>query len=478
MKIEKLQRQREQGSALVACLVLMLIIITAVASLTSYVTQTVRLADRRSSATAALQFAQGGAVIAANDLNTALTNTASGILNNLATATPAYTERTDLNTANEKVYARTITTPFSNQVVSVQIWMTNSESPSVARIIATATVRDVVQTVVLHVRISFGFGAAIISDNPGSTSTGVSKSVAQDGNVVVSGGNSGETIIDGGDGLAIWANGRANVDANADVPASAVLSRAYGTANSIPDYTVDGSSDQLFDFKRFIAVADVAGTHYTTLTNFIAANNAASVSAAGALEGVIVVDIASDKAPGFGDLDPAHLPNGINVRGTLLFNFSSAFGPFDKIINTATVNINKADLSGLNPSDPSTYTTGYPPTYYNSAKNPINVDITSKGFLNFTPGEDLPAFMYNVGIFDIHGNANICGVVYSPSFMEIENKQGGQIQYFKGALIGGGGVYVDNNQNATSIVSYDPPALDLLATAARKGKRVIATYWE
>jgi hypothetical protein len=86
--------------------------------------------------------------------------------------------------------------------------------------------------------------------------------------------------------------------------------------------------------------------------------------------------------------------------------------------------------------------------------------------------------MYNIGILDIHGNANICGVVYTPSFMEIENKQSGQIQYFKGSLIGGGGIYVDNNVNAKTVVSYDKAALDLLATSHSKGKKILVAYWE
>jgi hypothetical protein len=86
--------------------------------------------------------------------------------------------------------------------------------------------------------------------------------------------------------------------------------------------------------------------------------------------------------------------------------------------------------------------------------------------------------MYNVGILDIHGPANICGVVYSPSFMEIENKQDGQIQYFKGTLIGGGGILLENNKRATTIVSYDPNALDLLATSGGKGKSLKVAYRE
>ena len=77
---------------------------------------------------------------------------------------------------------------------------------------------------------------------------------------------------------------------------------------------------------------------------------------------------------------------------------------------------------------------------------------------------------------DIHGNANVCGAIYSSSFMEIENKKDGQTQYFKGALIGGGGIFVENGKNANSIVSYDANAMSNLATAAGRGKKVIATY--
>ncbi len=251
----------------------------------------------------------------------------------------------------------------------------------------------------------------------------------------------------------------------------------FNSADQIPDYTADGSTDQLFDFNRFIAVADASGNHYKDLATFIAAANAAALKPRGALEGIIVVDIwRNDKQ--FGSLDPTHLPNGVNVRGTLVFNFSPEFGPMDKIINTATMNINPADLSRLNPSDPSTYPSGYPPIYTNPAKNPVNVDISSQGFANFTADDDLPALMYNIGILDIHGNANISGVVYSPSFMEIENKKDGQIQYFKGALIGGGGIFFDNPNGGKSIVSFDGKALDVLATSMNKGKRAFAAYWE
>jgi hypothetical protein len=180
----------------------------------------------------------------------------------------------------------------------------------------------------------------------------------------------------------------------------------------------------------------------------------------------------------FGNLDPAHLPNGINVKGTLFFNFEPAFGPLDKIINTADMNINPANLTGLVATNPATYASGYPPVYYDNSKNPTNINIAANGFANFTAEDDLPAVLYSMGTLDIHGNANISGVMYTPSFMEIENKQDGQVQYIKGSLIMGLGIYYENNSKATSIISFDPKALDSLATQGSAGKRVTVAYWE
>lgn len=487
MKTRTLARQQQQASAMVACLIMMLIVITAVSSLAAYVTQTVRLANRRSDGVAAMQFAQGGAVIVANDLNNALTNRTATFFNNLISGSTPYTLTAE-GTSPLVVYQRIMTAPFSNQTVVAKVWFTNATLPTEAAIHCSATVRDVTQTNILHVKFSFGFGAAIICDNPGTTDTGISKSTAQNGNVVVNGDRSGPIVVDGGEGLAIWANGNANVDPlYAKVPASAVLRAAYGTANQIPDYTAPGSTDQLFDFKRFIAVADATpvgnsinpnrNNHFTNLATFFAGCNKVVLPGYdGALEGVVVVDIS--KAEISKDITTALVPNGINVRGTLIFNFGPTVTSTDKIFDWATLNINKANLSGLVATDPSTYTSGYPPVFKDPAKDPANIDITSKGFTNFGPTEDRPALMYNNGVLDIHGNANICGVVYSPSFMEIENKVAGQTQYFRGSLIGGGGIYFENVQASTSVCSYDPATLDLLATSSNKGKLVLATYWE
>lgn len=303
--------------------------------------------------------------------------------------------------------------------------MANSAAPSKARIVATAKVGGVTQTNIMHVEMAFGWGAAIISDNPGSSATGTSKSVAQDGNVVVDGSTSATstTVVDGG----ILANGRANTNACRLVPGqmmrggqpfrASMSMTNRSTAFQIPDYTADGSADQLFDFDRFIAAAKASGNYFTNLTSFVNVMKTGVV-----LEGIVAVDVAKSGLP---SLSPSTLPFGINIRGTLVFNFSSAYSPSDKVANTAAMNINPANLSGLIPGNPATYTTGYPPVYSNPAKNPANVDITSRGFANFTPYDDLPALMYNVGILDMHGPVNISGVVYSPSFME-HRKQAGR----------------------------------------------------
>ncbi|HYT60014.1 MAG TPA: hypothetical protein VEL06_07570 [Haliangiales bacterium] len=478
MRIEIIQRRRSEEGSIIVYFIILLVLITAIAGLSDFVWQTLNVSHRRNDMVYATELAEGGAALAGAEFETAFTNLTSSLVNNLLqNPSGHYSLNSQLSTSQSNVLERVITTPFnSGQSVTAQIWLTNALFPSAATIVGVATVGNVTQSASVQVQMKFGYGAAIISDDPGNTSTSSSKNMTS-GNVALNGDKSGPLVVDGGaDGKAVLANGRCNYDTYADVTPSAISMNNYNTGNQIPDYTAEGSPDQLFLFPRFIAVADVSGTHYTNLTSFIAAANAAARSEAGALEGVIVVDLKKSDS----SIGPTQFPNGINVRGTLIFNFGSDFGPTDKIINTATVNINKADLSGLNPTDPSTYTTGYPPTYSDQDKNPVNVDIHTRypQFDNFKAGDDLPAMMYNVGVFDLHGNVNICGAVYSPSFMEIENKADNQTQYFKGCLIGGGGIYVENTHDSSTVISYDPKTVDVLATSGTKGQRVFPLFWQ
>jgi hypothetical protein len=310
----------------------------------------------------------------------------------------------------------------------------------------------------------------------------------QAGNVVINGDKSGPIVVDGGTGYAVMANGRINYDTNYANPTATAYSQSnWNTSAQIPDYTGQGSSNALFDIGRFIAVADLtaqptnvnptANNHFTNVLTFINAAKKAT-NMATALEGVIVVDVNINDNQA-DNLTDSVLPKGINIKGTLLMNFTGAgWDPVtEKIKVTAPLNINPADLSGLVPGNPATYPSGYPPIYNDNSKNPTNINITSRNYTNFMAGEDLPAEIYTIGVLDMHGAANISGVLYTPSYMEIENKAG-LTQYIKGSLIMGNGIYYENANGGTSIISFDSATLDGLATLGGVGKRVTLTYWE
>jgi hypothetical protein len=480
--------QRERGSAIVVYCIVLVTVIVAIGGLATLVSQTTRVSRSRSNMIAALQYAEGGAVIAASDLNAAVTKGSGTIPNNLTTASTPYTKNTSLSTGSQTVYQRTITAPFTNQSVIAQVWLPSGTSASSAKIVVSATVGQVTQTATANVKVAWGYPGAIISVNAGTSSTSVSKTEAQAGNVVINGDKSGPIVVDGGPGEAVIANGRVNYDTNyANPPASAYSQTNWGTANQIPDYTGQGTSNTLFDIGRFVAVADLTpsgpspshNNHFTNFSNFITAAHA-NTNSANALQGVVVVDVSqSDKNTG--GLTASALPNGINVKGTLLFNFvGPGWDPTTaKFIVTADVNVNAANLSGLVAGNPATYPTGYPPTYSDNTHNPTNINITSKGYTNFMAGDDLPAMVYSIGVVDLHGGLNISGVMYTPSYMEIENKQSGQIQYMKGSLIMGNGIYYENTSSgAISIISFDPNTLDSLSTVGSSGKAVFMSYWQ
>lgn len=306
--------------------------------------------------------------------------------------------------------------------------------------------------------------ATIISCNAGTTDTNVTKLSAQaGGNVAVNGAGRGPLVVDGGNGLAILANGNANINISntPPIPLSTISAANYGTAKQVPDYATQGTANTLFDFGRFIAVADLTPNGYSTLGNNHFTNVATFINAARnhppatPMEGIITVDVReNDNATS--SLTVNNLPNGINVRGMWLVNFIGAGwgSTTTKIVVDAAINVNPADLSHLVATNPATYTTGYPPIYADSTKNPVNIDISSKGYANFTAADDLPAFVNTIGVFDIHGVLNVSGVMYTPSYVEIENKENAT-QYVRGAVINSYGMYLENTGTGTSIFTRD-----------------------
>jgi hypothetical protein len=327
----------------------------------------------------------------------------------------------------------------------------------------------------------FGYPAAIVSINPGTSSNSIAKATGQDGNVLVNGGTNGPMVVYGGtNGLAAIANGQINYTTNyLNLPASAYSMTNWGTASQIPDYTTQGTTNTIFDFNRFIAVADLTpngyntnshNNHFKNIVSFMRAAVSHTNPTTEAMEGIIVLDVTQFDNNLF-NLTSRNIPNGINVKGTLLLNFTGpGWDPVnEKIIVTAAFNINAANLSGLVATNPATYTSGYPPVYTDPTKNPINIDITSRGYTNFAAGEKLPAWMATIGVVDIHGNANICGMFYTPSYVEIETKQDGQIQYFRGTLMMGHGAYLENLKASTSIFSSDSDSTPVVAITSRAG---------
>jgi hypothetical protein len=250
------------------------------------------------------------------------------------------------------------------------------------------------------------------------------------------------------------------------------LSNLAGTEDEIPDLTVPGSQTQLFDFGRFKAAADAgAGMSFASPADFVVAMNAANV-AGKPLQGIIYVTADASKP------NNMSIPGGINIQGSLIFHFVNVADHNYKILFDMPVNINPASMPNFNADDPTTFATGYPPVLP-FGKDPRDVDITPAGYANYSADDDLPALAFDDCAIDMQDAVNISGVVYSPSFIGIENRAQ-TLQYFCGTVLGGAGIYLegrDNSSNYHQVFNFDPNAVDSLATFANKAKSpVIKAY--
>lgn len=280
----------QQGSIIVYVLVA-IVLLGMIGSVGALVTQQTRVTLRQTQLAKAYQFADGGASIATYDLNRAFTSNANDIATGLTEDEEfPYVLSSSLSTVDEFCYMRTIGAPFTNQLVSAQIWLKKDPSEGTARVIAVATSGEVTQTVTVHVMASYAFGAALISTAQGDGSTKVKKSSAQNGgNLVIEGK---DITIEGG----TLSNGPTLFDyyepENGQIKAD-----LYGTDDEIPNYTDPSSTNQLFDFERFKAVAkkmkDASGDEqvYDVQGFKEAMLEAQKTGGKGYLEGIIVVEI-------------------------------------------------------------------------------------------------------------------------------------------------------------------------------------------
>ena len=278
----KLKRASERGSLIIYAF-LAVIILGAIAGVTTYVTHNVQTTQRRQSYGEAYNYSEAGLMLAAADVNSAFTNASSSFLDTLTWSNLAsYKKDIDRSTYNTLVYARTITSPFTNQPVEVELNIPNVADPTKVSIISRASVRGVTVTNTAVVDLTFAYRAVIVSDHVGSSSGTVSEENAMLGNVVIQTAGAGSPLsVDG----RIIANGRVNVGA-VGLGSEYISMTNYGTAKEVPDYTNSGSTDQLFDFKRIIKAADLLGTHYKSIDEFIRVAKKEEV-----FEGIIVVDV-------------------------------------------------------------------------------------------------------------------------------------------------------------------------------------------
>jgi len=340
------------------------------------------------------------------------------------------------------------------------------------KVMSSASMGGLRQTAVAWYEFRFAFNAAIVSDSIPNATGGKGKTMAKKGHIVIDGnGNRYQHAIFGdleSNGEIVFFDDNKPVSLTSENAQDYMLAyegsisaNLAGTANEIPDFTNPASQKQLFDFDRFEALAAHGGGKiYNNLSEFESAVRDAN-SRLEPLEGVIVVKIdpaVEGNAPKLQDLT-------IQVNGTLLFDFADGTHPDYKVVidKSVAVKINAANVIGIDLQDEQTWTTGYPPTYEDPEKQPYKVDITADGFDNFEPTDDMPAVMFNNGIVDFHGAVNICGVVYGPAFIEIENKDG-NLQYFNGAVFGGGGVFLEayKGGDGTIAIRHDRQTIDEL----------------
>jgi hypothetical protein len=357
------------------------------------------------------------------------------------------------------------------------------------RVQVIAKYQDATRTVQAGIRFEpRSFAAALISDTPDLPVTGKGKQFAYDSQAIVF--DAPQQFIHGG----IRSNGRV-FETSSDVPLTeSLLPYAFGsytgpyytqldsTKLEIPDFTSPGSDEQLFDFGRFKAAADAgAGQVYTSLDEFVNAMNSANALGK-PLEGITYVQIDCAKEGNnpkvFDSSGRYGIADGINIKGTLVFDFLNAPDAYYSVPIDTPVNINAATFNAdFDPADPSTFVSGYP-AVISASKDPRLVDITAQGYANFAATDDMPALMFRTGTVSILRDANICGTVYGPSFVEIENLNA-RNQFFYGTIIGGAGMYIEGSGGAGGwqTFAFDLNAVDQLSTFDNRGKApVISSY--
>jgi hypothetical protein len=248
-----------------------------------------------------------------------------------------------------------------------------------------------------------------------------------------------------------------------------------GTAAELPDYTVPGAAQQLFDFKKFEDAAKSGhGASYDSLAKFAAAMNLANAENR-PLQGMIYVTVDANDFPSSARITSVAssgavtIPGGIRVDGTLAFHVTHAPSDAYPLSIQTSLSVNAVKLPAtFDPEDPQTFASGYPATM------PSELDAHTA--IGFKLDDDLPAIATDGGALEILRGANVCGIVYAPSFLRIEDPAD-EPQFFQGGLIAGAGIFAQSGAtaNGAQVIAFDPSTFDSLRTFDRLGKAPVLT---
>lgn len=264
----------------------------------------------------------------------------------------------------------------------------------------------------------------------------------------------------------------------------------------LPPLSYFDQSQQLFDFGRYNAAANATGNNLSW-TDFVNV-----VQSGTQLYGIVSVTVDFNNGSSDIALDETTVgaAASINIKGTLVVNVIN--NPNNKKLKvgvpmnvnpatftrgdgTTTTVPNSSDLNTLtsqsanrtSTSAPSPWPSGYDSAWSDvknysaggvtGAKDPRGKDLSAYGsYASFRQNEDMPALMYTGGTVDIHNTANISGVVYTPGFVEIEQKQpytADKTQYINGAVVSGNGIFLESDSCGGGIgVIFDPDVVDSL----------------
>jgi len=374
------------------------------------------------------------------------------------------------------------------------------------------------------------YGAVLMSDMPNlGTVRGGGQAKALDGNVLIH-RTAGVVAVMGGvltNGDLLDFRGEPLDLATAEeglhtIHPSLVQQGLYGKRDEIPDYTLAGERDQLFDFDRFAEVASQgSGQVFNSLQDFVQAQNTEGV-----LEGLIVVNVnpadhlrtvkgkprlsdlvllAPGQAPGTGEAIPSppiHINGSLVVRIAPSFTFKGVdyrTPPTFRVTFATPVSINPAPSGEVEtyleairaydravrtgseeevpvPDAPSGYQSPFASASFGGVR-PWEVDLATRGYENFENGDDLPAIAISMGIAEFTDAVNCSGFIYSAGMVAIDNFREAY-QYVEGAILAGGGIYLANKGvQGALIVAYGEETMDRLATSGTKMRTPVILEW-